>query len=877
VPGRSRAPRLALAFAALVTAVGLVTPARAAACPPGAHVLGKDQWTRIALPAFPAGGATLTGYDVGSLDAKRIVATNGTGVATSGDTGCTWTTASLPASEGTLPDPGLGETGRVLSRSLTQVRTAFGSRRTVWAIGATDLAVHGLPVTEPRVLVSVDAGRTFADRSTGLPQFGRPVAVRGFGDAGAFLLFHTTAPQSDYGVYWSQDGGSHWTAVWTGLDPLTDLDIDPWRGIEVWAWSSAAVYHGTPGKTGLAAVPGIPGPVRTVDVGYSLVDDAKTISVFLESGTTRYVSANGEPFHPAPAPDGVQSVTHGIYDGMLAISSVETNVLVEPPSAKRRWGIDYSPFDVNVGDLRFVPTYERNGFPLFAANPLGLFLRYVPLDFSAPPRPPTPPQPPVDVTVHKVRPPRRVPEIRPARSVVSLRPGQTKRVTYDVVLPPVPTPLDVYFMTDSTGSMSSAIAGVQAGVQDIVDELAATGVDLHFGVADFRDYPEQPNDSTTYPYRQRRKVGPVGSELAEALESITTGGGTTDGNDSALEAMYQAVTGAGRRDPVNGAQLIEPGLDADFRPDALKVILVASDDEMRHGGLNPVYPGPALQTVADTLASHDVHLVGIHVDTNSGNPRADMETLAEATGTLAPKAGLDCDGDGAPDIAGGAPIVCDFDPKAGGSIASAFVGMLAGIRDYAAVDVAVQGPRQVVRPLAPVSFPNVDVKAPHTFHVPVEFRCDAAHAGVDTPVTVAANSRGRVLATALATVRCIAPAEPEVVPPVVIPPLVAAALVPPPPPPPAPVTHVQPNPNPNPNPNPQLNANAGFASQQERQFQVAVAEQDAVPDTDLAFAALAWGAAAAMTAAAGYGAHLARRRSTALSYAYATTPPRRDR
>jgi hypothetical protein len=77
------------------------------------------------------------------------------------------------------------------------------------------------------------------------------------------------------------------------------------------------------------------------------------------------------------------------------------------------------------------------------------------------------------------------------------------------------------------------------------------------------------------------------------------------------------------------------------------------------------------------------------------------------------------------------------------------------------------------------------------------------------------------------------------------------------------VTNINPNPNPNPNPN------AGFAEEQQQQGQLALVENTLTPDEELAFSArdrtvppypaLAWLAAAAMTAAAAFGTQLSRR------------------
>jgi hypothetical protein len=848
--------RAVTAFA--VAAVSLVgAPASAAAC--DARTTLPDKWTRIAAPPFTSGAATMVGYDAADFDVDRLVATNGTAVAASADGGCSWQEAGLPA-DSTVPELPLGGDSQLANRTITQVRFAGRSSTGVWAIGRTELLVDGNHTAQPRVLYSEDGGRTFESRANGLPTLGRPVAVRGIVAGAAVLLVETMVPATRHSIYLTGNAGQSWVELWNGLPELEDLAVDLLGAADVWAWGEGGAYHGSlvsdrPPAL-VDALLGV-GPVRTVDIALG-ADGRKEIAVFLTSGTERYVSRDGaRTFDREPAPESVQSVSsHGLLPGLRAVSSLTENVLIEPPGGKP---VDFSPRDDAVSEVQFVHAVVGRGFPLYAYHPLALYLRIVPFDFVAPPPPPPPPEPPVEVDVE---PPVILPEppsITPERPLVTLRPGERRVVDFRVALPPVPTPLDVFFMTDSTNSMADTIASVQESVQGIVDGLARTGIDAYFGIADFRDYPQGPQNTANYPYKLHRKVGPIDDELEEALEGLRTGGGTTDGDDSALEAIYQAATGAGRTDPLLlRGELIPPGLDAGFRAGAMQVILVASDDGMRHpDAANPGYPGPPIGDVTRALNERGIYLVGIEVTTSSSDtPRPELERLATATGAFAPPEGVDCDGDGGSDLASGEPMVCDFEPSAGGAVADAMVAMLNGIEDLADVDLAVTGPRAVVRAKARLHFADVNVKKPSSYRLPVEFRCGEANLGTDTPVRISARSRGEEIVATTATVRCATPEPPPAAP--VIPPLVAAALIPPAPP--APAPNVNPNVNPNLNPNPQLNPNAGFAAQEEQELQLALAHDDwTVADEEYAMTGLAWTAAVAMTGAAAYGLALRRR------------------
>lgn len=861
-----------LVTALAVAAVSLVvTPASGASCS-GRQKL-PDLWTKIVMPSFPVGGTTLSTYDAADTALGHLVASNGLAVAATKDDGCDWTVATLPA-DSPLPDLAIGE-AKVVGRTITQVRYGAGSRNAVWALGATEVANNGLVATQPRVLYSADGGTSFAARVMGLPEFGRPIAIRGMGQTNAVLLFHSTTPTSSYSFFSTNDSGRTWSEQpFPGTIPvLADFTV---FGATLWGWGSGGVYQID--SRGARRIPDVTGTVKAVDVSRTFYGGLR-ISVFLASGAERFVSLDGGvTWGTEPAPESVDSVSsHPGVPGLLALSSIETNVLVESPPPFSR-NDDFSPQADNVSDVQWVAERHAKGYPLYAFSALALYQRIVPPDFGPPP---PPPPPPVDVEVKR---PKIVPpppaSIKPTKGVVALKQGQKKVVDYTVSLPPVPTPLDVMFMTDSTGSMARTIASVQEGVQGIVDGLAARGTDLHFGVADFRDYPQTPEQTSNYAYKLHRETGPIDTELEEALQGLTTGGGTTDGDDAALEAMYQAATGAGRKDPLGvRGDLIPPGLGADFRPNAMKVILVATDDEMREPDpAGATYPGPPLATVRQTLVDLGIYLVGIEVRTSSATARPELENLATATGAIAPENGVDCDADGSPDLMAGEALVCEFDPRAGSGIADAFVAMLNGIKDLAPIDLTLKGPAKYVTPKGPLHFTDVNVKAPNTFTLPVEYRCTKANAGMEETVRIGAVRDGKEVVSTTATLRCAdIPAPPVEVPPLV-PPLVVAAIIPPPPP--APVQNPPPNTNPNlnPNPNPQLNPNAGFAAQEEEQLQLALAENDFGVDFDdeLAMSALdrtgppvpavAWMAAFAMTSAAAFGMRLARRSTPAPAF-----------
>src|SRR3712207_7148900 len=53
------------------------------------------------------------------------------------------------------------------------------------------------------------------------------------------------------------------------------------------------------------------------------------------------------------------------------------------------------------------------------------------------------------------------PALTPERQAVTLAPGETRTLPYDLELPPTSTPLDVFFLVDTTGSTQPVIGALR--------------------------------------------------------------------------------------------------------------------------------------------------------------------------------------------------------------------------------------------------------------------------------------------------------------------------------------------------------------------------------------------------------------------------------
>jgi hypothetical protein len=80
--------------------------------------------------------------------------------------------------------------------------------------------------------------------------------------------------------------------------------------------------------------------------------------------------------------------------------------------------------------------------------------------------------------------------INPAVNDFTINPGQTFDETITVTIPANAgaTKADVYFLADTTGSMGGILAAVQAGANMVLSSLSGLGIDIFFGVGNYKDF-----------------------------------------------------------------------------------------------------------------------------------------------------------------------------------------------------------------------------------------------------------------------------------------------------------------------------------------------------------------------------------------------------
>jgi len=352
--------------------------------------------------------------------------------------------------------------------------------------------------------------------------------------------------------------------------------------------------------------------------------------------------------------------------------------------------------------------------------------------------------------------------IRPAHTRIHLAHGESVRRTYTFDRPASPTPADVYFLVDTTNSMASAICGVQIGLVDIALGLHEAGIDARFGVAEFRDYTGDWGTTSDFAYRRQRAVGPLDRELIDALTRLRAEGGTGDGLTSGLAALYQTATGEGQDVRPRGESRgdIPAGKGAEFRPDALKVVITVTDVAFREPRDHPGYPGPSWRRVVDALRARSILQAGIDVAGDADG----LRPMARETGARAPSGGVDCDDDGDIDLGAGDPLVCTLPPPPVVSIgdpveelhlAPAIIELVKAVRDYARVHTTVTADRRIVRGAHPEVSRAIDLKTANRARFRMTYRCDELPG--TQRVEIVSRIRGEVVARSDARVTCEPP------------------------------------------------------------------------------------------------------------------------
>lgn len=836
--------------------------------------LQYDGWTRIApSPAFTT---PLVDYAVQADKPLNLLQTDGRIVTRSTDGGCSssvvYTSPELPL--GVTANLGdLGVTGISEIRSLEMASNGGTLAMALMELG---LDSNGT-VPHQTVVASSPDGAKWTTGQAGAPLLGAPLQLAIANQTTAYVLTQTTLGNM---VWSTTNAGTLWLPKGTGLD-ITHVTVDPNHPMHLYGWNDKGLYDSGDGGLSFNPVLEVTGAIN--DVRAYQVAETTLFEVALKGGGLQLGIYNAQPgavvswrkLASLPISEMDRSPGNGLGsllayvlndfvsngDLYLGQRAVDGSI-----AAKKR-----TP--AGAGKVRRPQTSE--GGWLMARDNAAIWRSHVELkpdghgSFEADISRPAVRAVIQDVDLGDAELKDGLPaHLQPLRQVVKALPGHTAKANLKLDLPAVPTPLDVMFLIDTTSSMGPTIDGLKAGIGQIIDDFVSSGIDVHFGLADFQDYPVAPwgcggrdaviqsncsnADIPDHPYVRRLPISKPGPALAAALKALKPSNGG-DGPEATLAGIYQAATGVGQSR--GGLQanryFIEPHQGAEFRPGAVKVIIVATDVRfhvpraLSDGGPCPPsvlqtssqscndevgYPGPSFATTVAALNTRNIRVMGLDVSGsgNEGKALADERRIALETSTFAPADGVDCDGDGHLDIAAGKPLACPIEVSGGDyaplQLAPAVVALLKSLRDRQDLTFQLipEGEKKPVAVLSPSFVPQIDVKSNNVVGVSAALKCPS---GADSshPMRVIASIRGEVVANSHILLDCIGPKKPArtiVIPPL-LPPIAPAAQ--PAPPPPA---------NPQANPNPQINPQLGAASQQEEEAELATVNETGVTETE---------------------------------------------
>ncbi len=838
---RSRALNRLLAngLVGLIIAATIAAPFSAASAACGTR---HGDWRTVAGPTFKSGPNTITDLAIDPRAPNRMFVINGESVMRSSDGGCSWREVLVVDEEDAFQRPVAG--GAAIESVQVPERAAARAYLLVEeSVG---------PVARPHVLTTNNGGDSWRLADTGLPPAGATdqLALAPSEPAAAYVVIDV-AGAADL-LFATEDGAATWQARGRLPAAANDLQVDPSNPNDLWLGAGDGLYHSTDGGGNWAAIDDFTAQsTGPVDVFHAGAGPARVMAFETGTSTGRVSQNGGETWIDVGVPGPPNSIAHG---------SFADSILIATPASVYAWAptvlnwVDLEPPNRGIRGLvadratrsdfygHTARTVEIYGGPVGGGIDIPDDILEIP-DISL-----------LDTVPRKLG----RPTLDPDAKVVRIPAGDRKAVTYDLGLPRTLTPLDVFFVVDTSSSMTQVIAEAAEALEKIHNGLATSGASVKFGLAEFRSYPtdvppkEPPGEVTdNYVYRQVLDVGASAAQLAEAIRGLEAQGGGI--YDAQLEALWQAATGSGADvwPPGPSSRDVPPGLQADFRINALRIVLHVGDepfgreDSARDNDNNVTRPEsqvarpdiPEFQAVADALREKDVKQLGLSLYPDA---TPDLRKMASATDAFAPAGGVDCDANGSIDVEPGAPLVCVLqqDEITDANMAPAIVNLVEAVRTQSVVKLETSTDRDgVIESVSPDSYANVLLQADNSLEFDVTYRCPRSLAGKRSEIELTARGLIGAAPSATTTVVCgDVEDEEEVLPFQFLQPfLVAVPIIPFGPPPPIPqlgsATQAQ----------AQAQANAAMAAQEQEQPQVAFVHalhQAIVEEEEYAFTSL---------------------------------------
>jgi PEP-CTERM motif len=175
--------------------------------------------------------------------------------------------------------------------------------------------------------------------------------------------------------------------------------------------------------------------------------------------------------------------------------------------------------------------------------------------------------------------------ITPSSFSTTMSVGDTVVVPKTVTTDPSGTSIvDVFFLTDDTGSMGGTITNVRNAASALLPALQATFADVAFGVGSYDGDPREgvplaspPAANLTAAYSRQSQINPSAAVAQAAINTWAAGGGG-DGPEANFFALHQVATEGGLTDGVGATDPgLSTGLATGWRDGAARVIVWFGD------------------------------------------------------------------------------------------------------------------------------------------------------------------------------------------------------------------------------------------------------------------------------------------------------------
>lgn len=769
-------------------------------------------WVTYDVPDFPAGGP-ITSFAIDAYHPDKMFATDGKVLLRTTDGGCSWKNVFTVTGKTPVDYGFRGDAATI--QSIDVPRSPAAADKVLLLVREdTGGAVR------PHVVISGDSGDSWAAGAGFLPTGAPEVLVMSpMNPVVGYLGVDLGGGTLDF-IYATADGGATWTLRndLTKTEPnrgIEGFEIDPLVPTDLWAYGPGGLLRSTDGGASFTPSPDFnKSEVGVVSVFHAPSREWPIVFAFRRSDTDMRISTdNGENWPRTPTPGVVDSAAYGRTPNELLISVAGRTYFFEHTSAK--W-IEVKAPRPGIAALVSDLLVEQD----FYGHTAGTIEKYDgPVSTIPPPGPDTGPifDIPDLITPPGIEPPAR-PALGPRGARVKMKTGAKKTVDYQLKLSAKETPLDVFFLIDTSDTMSGTIQGLINSVVSIMNQLHAAGLDAQFGIGASRAYTDtavprdqcesetEQNCERNFIYRRLVDLSDFSNaaQLREALSSLRAEAGGRF--DSQLGALWAIATGEEIDDGAPGLQPsdVEAGQEATFRDRSLNLVFVATDEPFATGSegdrdftisdfgrLTP--PDiPTFEEVADAFHAADAKVLGLaigqtletekdDVEGDAPTPLDDMQRIAGLTGALAPEGGVDCDGDGVTDLEEGVELVCPVrrhNVDDGENLAAAITKLVEAVRGTTEYELEVVKGGDVVADVTPSSYPAVVRQKPNVLDFEVTYSCPDRLQGKTVEVELAAvGAAGNTLDTVTTSVACLEEKVDE--PPLPLDPVFLAFVVPP--------------------------------------------------------------------------------------------------